>query len=77
MTQAYSDKRWIELPFKQADVAAAAVSTLQLTEGTDQCEGEGWKRFGNPVFTEQAQCSAHFKTLRETRLREIRERRSK
>ena len=77
MTRAYSDKRWIELPFKQADVAAAAVSTLQLTEGAAQCDSEGWKRFGNPVFTDQAQCSAHFKTLRETRLREIRDRRSK
>ena len=77
MTKAYSDKRWIELPFKQADVAAAAVSTLQLTEGAAQCEGAGWKHFGNPVFESQAQCSAHFKALRDARLQEISARRSK
>jgi len=76
MTRAYSDKRWIELPFTQADVAAAAVSTLQLIEGAAQCEGESWKRFGNPIFADQAQCSQHFKTVREARLREISARRS-
>lgn len=77
MTQAYSDKRWIELPFKQADVAAAAVSTLQLTEGTAQCEGAGWKQFGRPAFEDQAQCNAHFKALSEARIQEINARRSK
>ena len=77
MTQAYSEKRWIELPFKQADVAAAAVSTLQLTEGAAQCEGAGWKRFGNPVFEDQAQCNTHFKASLEARIQEITTRRSK
>ena len=77
MTQAYSDKRWIELPFKQADVAAAAISTLQLTEGTAQCEGAGWQRFGNPAFEDQAQCNTHFKALSEARIQEISARRSK
>ena len=77
MTRAYSDKRWIELPFKQADVAAAAVSTVQLTEGAAQCEGVGWQRFGNPVFKDQAQCNTHFKALSEARIREISARRSK
>ena len=77
MTRAYSDKRWIELPFKQADVVAAAVSTVQLTEGAAQCEGVGWQRFGNPVFKDQAQCNIHFKALSEARIREISARRSK
>ncbi len=63
--------------FKQADVAAAATSILQLTEGAAQCDSEGWKRFGNPAFADLAQCSVHFKTLREARLQEIRDRRSK
>ncbi len=77
LTQAYSDKRWIELPFKQADVAAAAVSTMQLTEGAEQCKGLGWQGFGNPVFKDQAQCSEHFKTQRDARIREITARRNK
>ena len=77
MTRAYSGKRWIELPFTQADVAAAAVSTVQLTEGAAQCEGAGWQRFGNPVFKDQAQCHTHFKALSEARTREISARRSK
>lgn len=71
MTQAYSEKRWMDLPFQQADVEAAAISTLQLTEGAAQCDNAGWKRFGNPDFADQAQCSVHFKALREARLQEI------
>ena len=77
MTQAYSAKRWIELPFTQAEVAAAAVSTLRLVEGPAQCASEGWRRFGNPAFADQAGCETHFKALRKARLSEIDARRGK
>ena len=77
LTQAYADKHWIDLPFRQEDVAKAAVSTLQLTEGAAQCEAAGWKNFGNPAFADQVQCQAHFQALRAARLQEISARRSR
>lgn len=74
MTQLYSQKEWVELPFHEKDVARAATETVRLAEGKDDCKHQGWRKFTQPSFAHQGACVAYFNDLAKQRLEEIRKR---
>jgi hypothetical protein len=37
-------------------VEKAAQTTLELTEGVQDCAGEGWRTFAEPVYGSEAEC---------------------
>jgi acyl-homoserine-lactone acylase len=73
-TELFSNKEWLELPFQEADVAAAAIETLNLREGKDDCKDGGWEAFTQPSFASQGECVEHLDILRQQRLEEIKAR---
>ena len=75
MTKLFSAKRWVDLPFHRHEVIAAALDTVRLEEGKDDCKHNGWRAFTNPAFSSQGACVAHYENLRQARLKEIRKRR--
>lgn len=74
MTKLFSQGQWVELPFREADVIAAATETTSLAEGKRDCRGDGWRRFASPAFSNQGKCVTYYNELRRQRLAEIRER---
>lgn len=75
MTRLFSQGEWVDLPFREADVAAAATESLNLSEGKDDCKHGGWRAFTKPAFANQGTCVAYFEIRRLQRLWEIRKRR--
>jgi acyl-homoserine-lactone acylase len=73
-TMKFSQKEWVDLPFTEDEVAAAAESTLNLSEGKDDCKGSGWQAFTNPTFANQGDCVVYYNALRQQRLKEIKAR---
>jgi acyl-homoserine lactone acylase PvdQ len=76
-TKLFSQRQWVDLPFREVDVAAAATETTSLVEGKDACRNGGWQAFTNPSFANHGACIEHYDALREQRLAEIRERRNR
>lgn len=74
MTRLFSQGQWVDLPFREADVAAAAVESLTLTEGKDDCRSGRWQEFTNPKFANQGACVEYYDSLRRQRLAEIQRR---
>lgn len=56
MTRRFSQKQLLDLPFELHEVEAAALSTLQLAQGPDDCAGPGWRAFAEPAFANEAAC---------------------
>jgi hypothetical protein len=73
-TLLFSQKQWVDLPFADQDVEAAALSSLTLKEGKGDCKKGGWKAFTNPSFADQDACVEHMNLLRQQRLDEIKAR---
>ncbi len=71
-TRLFSEKRWLELPFRVEDVAANALTETQLIQSQGNCKQGGWRDFSNPAFANLGQCVTYFETLRRQRLDEIR-----
>jgi acyl-homoserine-lactone acylase len=71
MTELFSRGEWVDLPFREADVAAAAIESVQVTEGQNDCKNGGWQAFTNPSFKNQGDCVKHMKELRRIRVVEI------
>jgi acyl-homoserine-lactone acylase len=74
ITKKYSNKEWVDLPFHQDDVEAAALSSMTLKEGRSDCKSGGWQAFTNPSFANQGACVEYYDALREQRLEEIKAR---
>jgi acyl-homoserine-lactone acylase len=74
MTEGFSQKQWVELPFHLHEVAAAARSFDSVKEGARDCKGGGWKEYSNPVFANAAECRAYFDAHRQSRIDELVER---
>jgi acyl-homoserine-lactone acylase len=70
-TMLFSQKQWVDLPFTDEDVAAAAESSIDLTEGKRDCRGDGWKAFTQPAFEDKGECTDYFDDLRDRRFDEI------
>ncbi len=62
-TRKYSKKQWLKIPFKNNEVEAGALKTKVITEGASDCEGDGWREFGQPVFEDCDDCLAYFQSL--------------
>ena len=60
MTERFSRKDFIAIPYEQSDVEAQAISTLVVSEGTQSCADNGWAGFTEPVFTDEAACRKYF-----------------
>ena len=73
-TMLFSQKQWVDLPFTDEDVAAAAVSSVALSEGKGDCKKGGWQDFTNPSFADQGECVDYYDALRMQRLDEIKAR---
>ena len=69
-TKLYSQKKWLDLPFHAKDVAAAAISTVRLIEGSRDCKHQGWMKFRKPSFPNQGACVAYFEGHQAKRLGE-------
>jgi acyl-homoserine-lactone acylase len=74
LTKKYSDKEWVDLPYYQDDVESAALSSLTLKEGKNDCKKGGWQDYTNPAFADQSECVEYFDLLRMQRLDEIKAR---
>ena len=73
-TKLYSQKQWVELPFSDEDVEAAATESVSLIEGKDDCKRGGWQAFTNPAFADQGECVEYLDLLRQQRVAEIKAR---
>jgi acyl-homoserine-lactone acylase len=73
-TKLFSQKQWVDLPFTDEDVEAAAVSSVSLLEGKADCKKGGWQAFTKPSFADQGECVEYFDALRMQRLDEIKAR---
>lgn len=73
-TKMYSQKQWLNIPFREEDVKAASLTTVNLTEGIADCKGDGWELFVEPAFENPEQCQQHFQSLNEKRVVEFRDR---
>ena len=62
-TKMYSNKEWLDLPFKYKDVKAATLEKTVVTEGARDCLFGGWKEFGEPEFNNCAECLNYFRSL--------------
>lgn len=70
MTALFSRSQMVELPYHPEDVTAAAISTLEITEGATSCQDGGWESFTGENFQSEAQCIDYFRQLNAGRVTE-------
>jgi acyl-homoserine-lactone acylase len=68
MTERFSAKDLVDIPFLPEDVEAAAISTMNLEEGTAQCADGGWQNFEALGFADEAACRDYFVELYDNRI---------
>jgi len=61
MTQLFSQKKLVDIPYELEDVKAAALNHISLSEGADQCSH--WQQFTTLAFTDQALCNKYFTAI--------------
>ena len=74
MTRLFSQGEWVDLPFREADVAAATTESQRLVESKNSCKHGGWRAFTEPTFANQGACVAYYEVRRVQRLLEIKKR---
>lgn len=62
-TKMFSQKQWLDIPFYEEDVEAAALQTTVVSEGASDCINDGWKEFTQPEFDSCIECLAYFQML--------------
>jgi hypothetical protein len=67
----YSNKEWLDLPFRDEDVEAAALEKKVISEGSSDCLRGGWKEFSQPEFKNCAECLSYFLSLQCERITEF------
>ncbi|MBT4510942.1 MAG: hypothetical protein HOC20_01855 [Chloroflexi bacterium] len=67
-TKMYSQKEWLDIPFNDEDVEAAALEKMTLTEGGSDCLDDGWQEFGQPAFESCDECLEYFESLWDGRI---------
>jgi acyl-homoserine-lactone acylase len=68
MTEMFSRKELLDLPYELEDVEAAALSTIELSEGTSDCSDNGWQLFKQPMFNDEEGCRQYFSDLNSNQL---------
>ena len=70
MTALFSDKQLVDIPYHPEDVTAAALSTIEVSEGANACLYGGWEAFSGEHFADEASCIAFFSALNDHRVTE-------
>ncbi|MFO8010731.1 MAG: penicillin acylase family protein [Dehalococcoidia bacterium] len=70
-TRMFSQKEWLDIPFNDEDVEAAAIEKLKLEEGASDCLDDGWRQFGEPAFDSCQECLDYFQSLKAGRITEF------
>lgn len=73
LTEKWSRKELLDLPYHLEEVEAAALSTMTLSEGGNLCQNNGWRSYPAPAFTSEEECSNYFMRLHENRLTDFTE----
>jgi acyl-homoserine-lactone acylase len=68
MTQLFSQGQMVDLPFTQAAVEAAALSTLEIGEGTGECDDDGWQNFSHLGAEDESSCRQIFNDIADAQL---------
>lgn len=68
LTEQFSAKNLVDIPFLQADVEAAALSTLELQSGTADCSDSGWEDFTALNFADEQACRNAFQSVYDNRV---------
>lgn len=64
MIRLFSQGEWVDLPFSEADVAAATTDSFDLKEGRDDCRNGAWQSFTNPEFENESDCAEYYDSQR-------------
>jgi len=70
-TKMFSQKEWLDIPFYNEDVEAAALETKVVSEGASDCFNDGWKEFRQPEFENCIECLAYFQLVQFFRVTEF------
>ncbi|PLW70117.1 penicillin acylase family protein [Pseudohalioglobus lutimaris] len=70
MTEMFSRKELLDLPYRLRDVENAALSTLELRAGVDDCGAQGWREFAEPAFASETDCRSAFRAIADSQLRD-------
>ncbi|MEH6592988.1 MAG: penicillin acylase family protein [Halioglobus sp.] len=68
MTKLFSNKELVDIPYHLDDVEAAATDSAELTEGTEQCAGNGWEAYIEPAFADEEACREYFLDVSENQI---------
>lgn len=68
MTEHFSNKELVDLPYALEDVEAAALSSVEISEGTVSCADGGWQTFQQPEFGDEDSCREHFVDIQANQL---------
>ena len=68
LTEQFSAKNLVDIPFLQEDVEAAALQTDQLSVGTSDCADEGWQDFASENFSSEEACRESFQAIYDNRV---------
>ena len=58
----------VSIPYALEDVQAEATASQSVSEGEDDCAGNGWQDFPSLGFTDEAGCREYFADLAENRI---------
>ena len=70
MTEKFSNGELVDLPYHPDDVTAAAISTLEISEGATSCLDDGWQAFTGEAFADEDACIDHYRQLNGGRVTE-------
>jgi len=63
MTELFSTKELPDLPYYLEDVEAAALSSVEISEGTASCADGGWEAFMGLAFSNEEKCRDYFTAI--------------
>lgn len=70
MTELFAQKKLVDLPYTIEEVKAAAITTLELREGSDSCTNDNWRLFRQPLFNDEQSCIVHFNSIKAKQLKD-------
>ncbi|MDH3336221.1 MAG: penicillin acylase family protein [Gammaproteobacteria bacterium] len=68
MTRRLSENEFLDLPYTESEVRAAALESRTLVEGVGNCRDDRWRRFASLNFDDEHHCVRYFKDLAAKRL---------
>lgn len=68
LTEQFSAKNLVDIPFLLEDVEAAALQTDELSVGTSNCADDGWQNFAGEDFASEEACRENFQSIYDNRV---------